>query len=141
MARKMNTLSDLTSFLEAEKTTLSESNPILKIEKAQDFFSKEPVKLFQIELDEEKNASINTQSESTKFIDSPALRKTSLEEVNELIKTLALENKMSVQQVITTLYMRSILPDSVTNIVDITANMQKSYALLMADFQKNWWKR
>jgi len=141
MARKMNTLSDLTSFLEAEKTTLSESNPILKIEKAQDFFSKEPVKLFQIELDEEKNASINTQSESTKFIDSPALRKTSFEEVNELIKTLALENKMSVQQVITTLYMRSILPDSVTNIVDITANMQKSYALLMADFQKNWWKR
>ena len=141
MARKMNTLSDLTSFLEAEKTTLSESNPILKIEKAQDFFSKEPVKLFQIELDEEKNASINTQSESTKFIDSPALRKTSLEEVNELIKTLALENKMSVQQVITTLYMRSVLPDSVTNIVDITANMQKSYALLMADFQKKWWKR
>ena len=141
MARKMNTLSDLTSFLEAEKTTLSESNPILKIEKAQDFFSKEPVKLFQIELDEEKNASINTQSESTKFIDSPALRKTSLEEVNELIKTLALENKMSVQQVITTLYMRSILPDSVTNIVDITANMQKSYGLLMADFQKKWWKR
>ena len=141
MARKMNTLSDLTSFLEAEKTTLSESNPMLKIEKAQDFFSKEPVKLFQIELDEEKNASINTQSESTKFIDSPALRKTSFEEVNELIKTLALENKMSVQQVITTLYMRSILPDSVTNIVDITANMQKSYGLLMADFQKNWWKR
>jgi hypothetical protein len=51
MARKMNTLSDLTSFLEAEKTTSSESNPMLKIEKSQDFFSKEPVKLFQIELD------------------------------------------------------------------------------------------
>lgn len=141
MARKMNTLSDLTTFLEAEKTESSVTNPMLKIEKSQDFFSKDPVNLVQIELEEEKKASIENQAEAPKFIDSPALRKTSFEEVNELIKTLALENRMSVQQVITTLYMRSILPDSLTNIVDISSNIQKSYALLMADFQKNWWKK
>lgn len=137
MAKKGNTLNDLTKFLEAEKSVLPTENVV----EEQNYFQKEPVSLVQVAIEKEEVAASKPVEEGAKFVDSDALRKTSFEEVNELIKTLALENKMSVQQVITTLYMRSVLPNSVTNIVDITANIQKSYSMFMSDFQRNWWKR
>lgn len=137
MAKKGNTLNDLTKFLEAEKSVLPTENVV----EVQNYFQKEPVSLVQVAIEKEEVAASKPVEEGAKFVDSDALRKTSFEEVNELIKTLALENKMSVQQVITTLYMRSVLPNSVTNIVDITANIQKSYSMFMSDFQRNWWKR
>ncbi|MBP6459765.1 MAG: hypothetical protein KA264_06695 [Crocinitomicaceae bacterium] len=137
MAKKGNTLNDLTKFLEAEKNVLTTNNVV----EEQNYFQKEPVSLVQVAIEKEEVPASKPLEEGAKFIDSYALRKTSFEEVNELIKTLALENKMSVQQVITTLYMRSVLPNSVTNIVDITTNIQKSYSMFMSDFQRNWWKR
>ncbi len=137
MAKKGNTLNDLTKFLEAEKNVLPTENVVDE----QNYFQKEPVSLVQVAIEKEEVPVSKPVEEGAKFVDSDALRKTSFEEVNELIKTLALENKMSVQQVITTLYMRSVLPNSVTNIVDITANIQKSYSMFMSDFQRNWWKR
>ena len=137
MAKKGNTLNDLTKFLEAEKSILPTENVV----EEQNYFQKEPVSLVQVTIEKEETPVSKPLEEGAKFVDSDALRKTSFEEVNELIKTLALENKMSVQQVITTLYMRSVLPNSVTNIVDITANIQKSYSMFMSDFQRNWWKR
>jgi hypothetical protein len=137
MAKKGNTLNDLTKFLEAEKNVLPTENVV----EEQNYFQKEPVSLVQVAIEKEEVPASKPAEEGAKFVDSDALRKTSFEEVNELIKTLALENKMSVQQVITTLYMRSVLPNSVTNIVDITANIQKSYSMFMSDFQRNWWKR
>jgi hypothetical protein len=137
MAKKGNTLNDLTKFLEAEKSVLPTENVVEEL----NYFQKEPVSLVQVTIEKEEAPVSKPLEERAKFVDSDALRKTSFEEVNELIKTLALENKMSVQQVISTLYMRSVLPNSVTNIVDITANIQKSYSMFMSDFQRNWWKR
>ena len=69
---------------------------------------------------------------------SKALQKTSFEDVQEHIKTLALENKMSVQQVITTLYMRSVTPVTVANMFDWSTNIQKNYLQFWADLQKTW---
>jgi hypothetical protein len=136
MAKKSNTLTDLTKFLASEQSSFIADAPI----DTPSFLHKEPLTL----IDTQDNQPVEVKSfdeDVQKFIDSIALRKTSFDEVNELIKTLALDHKMSVQQVLMLLYYKSIMPYSVVNWMDWTANIQKSYTLFMSDFQKNWWKK
>jgi hypothetical protein len=132
MAKKNTTLNDLTRFLQTEN---KEENSVLNEE---DFFQKDPLSLVVVDADGIISTSKAENNVSEKFIDSKALQKTSFEEVHEQIKTLALENNMSVQQVITNLYMRTITPISVTNIMDWTTNIQKNYAQFWVDLQKSW---
>jgi hypothetical protein len=136
MAKKGNTLNDLTKFLASEqKTVISETNSDSK-----SFLEKEPISFIDTPENQSQEKEVIWE-EGAKFVDSDVLRKTSFDEVNELIKTLALENKMSVQQVLMTLYYRSVMPYSITNWMDWSNNIQKSYSLFMSDFQKNWWKK
>jgi hypothetical protein len=135
MAKKSNTLNDLTKFLASEQNATLADSPI----DTPTFLYKEPLTLIDTPITQISETS-SVESEIQKFIDSNALRKTNFDEVNELIKTLALENKMSIQQVLTILYYKSILPYSITNWMDWSTNIQKSYSLFMSDFQKKWWK-
>ena len=135
MAKKSNTLNDLTKFLASEQNLTLADAPI----DTPTFLYKEPLTLIDATLTQSSDSN-SVEQEIQKFIDSNALRKTSFDEVNELIKTLALDNKMSVQQVLTILYYKSILPYSITNWLDWSTNIQKSYSLFMSDFQKKWWK-
>ena len=132
MAKKNTTLNDLTRFLQTENI---QENSVLNEE---DFFHKDPLSLVVVDSDGIISTSKAENNITEKFIDSKALQKTSFEDVHEQIKTLALENKMSVQQVITNLYLRSVTPISVTNIVDWSTNMQKNYTQFWIDLQKSW---
>jgi hypothetical protein len=136
MAKKSNTLTDLTKFLASEQNALIADAPI----DTSSFLQKEPTTL--IETTNLQSVDVKAfEQEVEKFIDSIALRKTSFDEVNELVKTLALDHKMSVQQVLMLLYYKSIMPYSVVNWLDWTTNIQKSYTLFMSDFQKKWWNK
>ena len=132
MAKKNTTLNDLTRFLQTEN---KEENSLIKEE---DFFQKDPLSLVVVDADGIISTSKVENSVSEKFIDSKALQKTSYEEVHEQIKTLALDNNISVQQVITNLYLRTVTPITVNNMMDWTTNMQKNYVQFWADLQKSW---
>lgn len=135
MAKKTNTLTDLTKFLASEHTAVINDAIVDK----PTFLHRDPLTL--VDTIEVKSVEVKSfDKEAQKFIDSIALRKTSFEEVNDLIKTLALDHKMSVQQVLILLYYKSIMPYSMVNWLDWSANIQKSYTLFMSEFQKNWWK-
>lgn len=136
MAKKGNTLNDLTKFLASEQKTVSPESS----SDSSSFLEKEPISFIETPEIQSQDKEVIWE-EGAKFVDSDVLRKTSFDEVNELIKTLALENKMSVQQVLMTLYYRSVMPYSITNWMDWSNNIQKSYSLFMSDFQKNWWKK
>ena len=133
MAKKNTTLNDLTRFLKTE-TVLQTSS----ISETEDFFKKDPLSLVVVDADGIISTSKAEPNITQKFIDSKALQKTSFKDVQEQIKTLALENKMSVQQVITSLYMRSISPISVTNVFDMSVILQKNYMQYWMNLQKSW---
>lgn len=133
MAKKNTTLNDLTRFLQTESVLQASS-----ISDTEDFFEKDPLSLVVVDADGIISTSKAEPNITEKFIDSKALQKTSFEDVHEQIKTLALDNKMSVQQVITTLYMRSVTPVSVTNVFEWSQSIQKNYMQFWMDFQKSW---
>jgi hypothetical protein len=133
MAKKNTTLNDLTRFLQTEPITIADIS-----KDSEDFYQKDPLSLVIVDSDGIISTSKAEPNVSEKFIDSKALQKTSFEDVQEHIKTLALENKMSVQQVITTLYMRSVTPVTVANMFDWSTNIQKNYLQFWADLQKTW---
>ena len=133
MAKKNTTLNDLTRFLQTESVVQTPA-----ISETEDFFEKDPLSLVVVDADGIISTSKAELNITEKFIDSKALQKTSFEDVQDKIKTLALENKMSVQQVISTLYMRSVTPVTVTNIFDWSLSIQKNYMQFWVDLQKSW---
>ena len=135
MAKKNTTLNDLTRFLQTESVLQASS-----ISDTEDFFEKDPLSLVVVDADGIISTSKAEPNITEKFIDSKVLQKTSFEDVHEQIKTLALDNKMSVQQVITNLYMRSVTPVTVTNVFEWSQSIQKNYMQFWMDFQKSWKK-
>jgi hypothetical protein len=140
MGKKNSTLNELAKFLAVEnKNTDTELIP------EDDYFQEKPVTL--VRLNDEPISENMTESKSTlqndtiKFIDSIAIRKTSFEDVHEQIKTLALENKISVQQVIVKLYGLSMSNYSLTNYMEWMTNTQKTYVKMYGDFQRKLWNR
>ena len=133
MTKKNTTLNDLTRFLQTESVLQTSS-----ISDTEDFFEKNPLSLVLVDADGIISTSKAEPNITEKFIDSKALQKTSFEDVQEQIKTLALENKTSVQQVMTTLFMRSLSPISVTNVFDMSLILQKNYIQYWMNLQKSW---
>ena len=140
MGKKNSTLNELAKFLAVEnKNTDTELIP------EDDYFQEKPVTL--VRLNDEPISENMTELKSTlqndtiKFIDSIAIRKTSFEDVHEQIKTLALENKISVQQVIVKLYGLSMSNYSLTNYMEWMTNTQKTYVKMYGDFQRKLWNR
>ena len=133
MTKKNTTLNDLTRFLQTESVLQTSS-----ISDTEDFFEKNPLSLVLVDADGIISTSKAEPNITEKFIDSKALQKTSFEDVQEQIKTLALENKTSVQQVMTTLFMRSLSPISVTNVFDMSLILQKNYMQYWMNLQKSW---
>jgi hypothetical protein len=140
MAKKSNTLNDLTKFLEAEHIALS---PDFNVE--EDFLEQKPVALVDLEevgIHIDKIESITPNSGSLpKFVDSKVLKPTSFEDLNDQIKTLALQNNMTVQQIIINLYMQSISSYSHPNMFDMFLNIQKSYINYFTEFQKTYMRK
>ena len=133
MTKKNTTLNDLTRCLQTESVLQTSS-----ISDTEDFFEKNPLSLVLVDADGIISTSKAEPNITEKFIDSKALQKTSFEDVQEQIKTLALENKTSVQQVMTTLFMRSLSPISVTNVFDMSLILQKNYMQYWMNLQKSW---
>jgi hypothetical protein len=133
MTKKNTTLNDLTRFLQTESVLQTSS-----ISDTEDFFEKNPLSLVLVDADGIISTSKAEPNITEKFIDSKALQKTSFEDVQEQIKTLALENKISVQQVMTTLFMRTVSPISVTNVFDMSLILQKNYMQYWMNLQKSW---
>ena len=123
----------MTRFLQTESVLQTSS-----ISDTEDFFEKNPLSLVLVDADGIISTSKAEPNITEKFIDSKALQKTSFEDVQEQIKTLALENKTSVQQVMTTLFMRSLSPISVTNVFDMSLILQKNYMQYWMNLQKSW---
>jgi hypothetical protein len=140
MAKKSNTLNDLTKFLEAEHIALS---PDFNVE--EDFLEQKPVALVDLEevgIHIDKIESITSNSSSLpKFVDSKVLKPTSFEDLNDQIKTLALQNNMTVQQIIINLYLQSISSYSHPNMFDMFLNIQKSYINYFTEFQKTYMRK
>ena len=140
MGKKNSTLNELAKFLAVENI-----NTETELIPEDDYFKEKPVTL--VRLNDEPISENMTESKSTlqndtiKFIDSIAIRKTSFEDVHEQIKTLALENKISVQQVIVKLYGLSMSNYSLTNYMEWMSNTQKTYVKMYADFQRKLWNR
>lgn len=140
MGKKNSTLNELAKFLAVENI-----NTETELIPEDDYFQEKPVTL--VRLNDEPISENMTESKSTlqndtiKFIDSIAIRKTSFEDVHEQIKTLALENKISVQQVIVKLYGLSMSNYSLTNYMEWMSNTQKTYVKMYADFQRKLWNR
>ena len=135
MGKKNSTLNELAKFLAVENI-----NTETELIPEDDYFQEKPVTL--VRLNDEPISENMTESKSTlqndtiKFIDSIAIRKTSFEDVHEQIKTLALENKISVQQVIVKLYGLSM-----SNYMEWMSNTQKTYVKMYGDFQRKLWNR
>lgn len=140
MAKKSNTLNDLTKFLEAEHVALS---PDFNVE--EDFLEQKPVTLVDLEevgiTLEKLSSDLPIQVSQQKFVDSKVLKPTSFEDLNDQIKTLALQNNMTVQQIIVNLYMQSISSYSHSNLFDLFLNIQKSYINYLTEFQKTFMRR
>jgi len=140
MAKKSNTLNDLTKFLEAEHIALSSDFNV-----EEDFLEQKPVSLVDLEEVGIKIDKLNSdsfvQSNQQKFIDSKVLKPTSFEDLNDQIKTLALQNNMTVQQIILNLYMQSISSYSHPNLFDMFFNIQKRYINYFTEFQKKFMKK
>ena len=140
MGKKNSTLNELAKFLAVENI-----NTETELIPEDDYFQEKPVML--VRLNDEPISENMTESKSTlqndtiKFIDSIAIRKTSFEDVHEQIKTLALENKISVQQVIVKLYGLSLSNYSLTNYMEWMSNTQKTYVKMYGDFQRKLWNR
>ncbi len=140
MGKKNSTLNELAKFLAVENI-----NTETELIPEDDYFQEKPVTL--VRLNDEPISENMTESKSTlqndtiKFIDSIAIRKTSFEDVHEQIKTLALENKISVQQVIVKLYGLSMSNYSLTNYMEWMSNTQKTYVKMYGDFQRKLWNR
>ena len=140
MGKKNSTLNELAKFLAVENI-----NTETELIPEDDYFQEKPVTL--VRLNDEPISENLTESKSTlqndtiKFIDSIAIRKTSFEDVHEQIKTLALENKISVQQVIVKLYGLSMSNYSLTNYMEWMSNTQKTYVKMYGDFQRKLWNR
>ena len=140
MGKKNSTLNELAKFLAVENI-----NAETELIPEDDYFQEKPVTL--VRLNDEPISENMTESKSTlqndtiKFIDSIAIRKTSFEDVHEQIKTLALENKISVQQVIVKLYGLSLSNYSLTNYMEWMSNTQKTYVKMYGDFQRKLWNR
>ena len=140
MGKKNSTLNELAKFLAVENI-----NTETELIPEDDYFQEKPVML--VRLNDEPISENMTESKSTlqndtiKFIDSIAIRKTSFEDVHEQIKTLALENKISVQQVIVKLYGFSMSNYSLTNYMEWMSNTQKTYVKMYGDFQRKLWNR
>ena len=152
MGKKGNTLNDLSKFLESEQNAVLSA---LSIEE-KDYFQKKPISLVSIEIDdlelpvengsqqkiaEPEAKSTETAKKKDKFVDSSVLKKTSFQEVEDQIKTLALENNMTVQQVLSALYFNSASSFSSFNFFQFNTAIQKTYWKFWTDLQKSFLKR
>ena len=152
MGKKSNTLNDLSKFLESEQNTVLSA---LSIEE-KDYFQKKPLSLVSIDIDDldlpeedvyqKKTAQPQSKSSEAskkkdKFIDSKVMKKTSFQEVEDQIKTLALENNMTVQQVLSALYFNNTSSFSSFNFFQYSVSIQKTYWKFWTDFQQSFFKR
>ena len=140
MGKKSNTLNDLSKFLESEQHTSSLTLPI----EEKDYFKKKPLSFVAIDIEDfdinEDTKAPKDQEVKKKFIDSKVMRKTSFEDVEDQIKTLALENNMTVQQVISSLYLNNTSSFSFSSFFQWHNNFQKTYWQFWSDFQKSVFK-
>ena len=135
MAKKANTLNDLTSFLKSD-SIIGSTEFVSEVE--QDFFTKKPLTLVDVQtevLDEVvpliKEKKIVTAEKSTKW---------TLEELQNALSTYAKENNVTVDEVVSKLTANQHTQTEVNPFLvyfNWTIDLQVNYFQFLLDFQKS----
>ena len=136
MGKKNNTLNDLSKFLESEQINTITTIPAVE----KDYFKKKPLSLVSVDVEEVIIKEVTRNEDKPKFVDSKVIQKTSFEDVEDKIKTLALDNNLTVQQVISTLYFSNLPAHFRINFFDWSGSFQKNYLKFWIDLHQNFLK-
>ncbi len=139
MAKKANTLNDLTSFLKSD-SIIGSTEFVSEVE--QDFFTKKPLTLVDVQtevLDEVvpliKEKKIVTAEKSTKW---------TLEELQNALSTYAKENNVTVDEVVSKLTANQHTQTEVNPFLayfNWTIDLQVNYFQFLLDFQKGIFRK
>ncbi len=139
MAKKANTLNDLTSFLKSD-SIIGTTEFVSEVE--QDFFTKKPLTLVDVHteilevkvpLTKEKKSEVTNKSE-----------KLTLEELQNVISTFAKENNFTLDEVVSKLTTSKQTPIEFNPFLayfNWTIDLQVNYFQFLLDFQKGFLRK
>ena len=139
MAKKANTLNDLTSFLKSD-SIIGTTEFVSEVE--QDFFTKKPLTLVDVHteilevkvpLTKEKKSEVTNKSE-----------KLTLEELQNVISTFAKENNFTLDEVVSKLTTSKQTPIEFNPFLayfNWTIDLQVNYFKFLLDFQKGFLRK
>ena len=139
MAKKANTLNDLTSFLKSD-SIIGSTEFVSEVE--QDFFTKKPLTLVDVQtevLDE-----VVPLTKEKKIVTADKSKKWTLEELQNVISTYAKDNNVSVEEVVSKL---TAIEQTQTEVnpflayLNWTIDLQVNYFQFLLDFQKGIFRK
>jgi hypothetical protein len=139
MAKKANTLNDLTSFLKSD-SIIGTTEFISEVE--QDFFTKKPLTLVNVQtevLDE-----VVPLVKEKKVVTAEKSKKWSLEELQNALSTFAKENNVTVEEVVSKLTTQGQTQTHVNPFLayfNWTIDLQVNYFQFLIDLQKGLLKK
>jgi prenyltransferase beta subunit len=134
MAKKANTLNDLTSFLKSD-SIIGSTEFISEVE--QDFFTKKPLTL--VDVHAEVLDEVVPLTKEKKIVTTDKSKKWTLEELQNALSTYAKENNVSVDEVVSKLTTNQHTQTEVNPFLayfNWTIDLQVNYFQFLLDFQR-----
>jgi prenyltransferase beta subunit len=134
MAKKANTLNDLTSFLKSD-SIIGSTEFISEVE--QDFFTKKPLTL--VDVHAEVLDEVVPLTKEKKIVTTDKSKKWTLEELQNALSTYAKENNVSVDEVVSKLTTKQQTQTEVNPFLayfNWTIDLQVNYFQFLLDFQR-----
>ena len=134
MAKKANTLNDLTSFLKSD-SIIGSTEFVSEVE--QDFFTKKPLTL--VDVHAEVLDEVVPLTKEKKIVTTDKSKKWTLEELQNALSTYAKENNVSVDEVVSKLTTNQHTKTEVNPFLayfNWTIDLQVNYFQFLLDFQR-----
>ena len=134
MAKKANTLNDLTSFLKSD-SIIGSTEFVSEVE--QDFFTKKPLTL--VDVHAEVLDEVVPLTKEKKIVTTDKSKKWTLEELQNALSTYAKENNVTVDEVVSKLTTNQQTQTEVNPFLayfNWTIDLQVNYFQFLLDFQK-----
>ena len=134
MAKKANTLNDLTSFLKSD-SIIGSTEFVSEVE--QDFFTKKPLTL--VDVHAEVLDEVVPLTKEKKIVTTDKSKKWTLEELQNALSTYAKENNVSVDEVVSKLTTKQQTQTEVNPFLayfNWTIDLQVNYFQFLLDFQR-----
>jgi len=134
MAKKANTLNDLTSFLKSD-SIIGSTEFVSEVE--QDFFTKKPLTL--VDVHAEVLDEVVPLTKEKKIVTTDKSKKWTLEELQNALSTYAKENNVSVDEVVSKLTTNQHTQTEVNPFLayfNWTIDLQVNYFQFLLDFQR-----